>query len=117
MNDNQATAHFLDELYETIASRKGSDPKESYTAELFEEGLGKMAAKIGEEAAEVIVAALRETPEHVISESADLLYHLMVLWAEQGITPEDVMEELKNRAGTSGIEEKQSRDQETDDGI
>ncbi len=117
MNDKQTTAHFLDELYETIASRKGGNPEESYTAKLFEGGLGKMAGKIGEEATEVIVAALRETPEHVISESADLLYHLLVLWAEQGVTPEDVFEELKNRAGTSGIEEKESRDQETDDGL
>ena len=74
-----------------------------------------MAGKIGEEATEVIVAALRETPDHVISESADLLYHLLVLWAEQGINPEDVFEELQSRAGRSGVEEKESRDQETDD--
>ncbi len=117
MNDKQATAHFQDELYETIASRKGGNPEESYTAKLFEGGLGKMAGKIGEEASEVIVAALRETPDHVISESADLLYHLLVLWAEQGITPEDVFEELQSRAGRSGVEEKESRDQETDDGL
>ena len=77
---------------------------------VFEEGLGRITAKVGEEATEVIIAALRETPEHVTSESADLLYHLLVLWAEQGITPEDVFEELRNRAGASGIEEKQSRD-------
>ncbi len=113
MNDKQqTTAHFLDELYEIIASRRGGDPEESYTAKLFEGGIGKMAGKIGEEATEVIVAALRETPDHVISESADLLYHLLILWAEQGITPEDVFEELQNRTGTSGIEEKQSRDSE-----
>ena len=117
MNDKQPTAHFLDELYETIASRKGGDPETSYTAKLFAGGLGKMAGKIGEEASEVIVAALRETPEHVISESADLLYHLLVLWAEQGITPDDVFEELQSRAGRSGVEEKESRDQETDDDL
>ncbi len=117
MNDKQATAHFLDELYETIASRKGGDPESSYTAKLFEGGLGKMAGKIGEEASEVIVAALRETPDHVISESADLLYHVLVLWAEQGITPEDVFEELQSRAARSGVEEKESRDQETDDDL
>ncbi len=117
MNDKQATAHFLDELYETIASRRGGNAEESYTAKLFEGGLGKMAGKIGEEATEVIVAALRETPDDVISESADLLYHLLVLWAEQGITPEDVFEELQSRAGRSGIGEKESRDQETDDGL
>ncbi len=109
MNDKQTAAHFLDELYEVIASRKGGDPKESYTAKLFEGGLGKMAGKIGEEATEVIVAALRETPEHVVSESADLIYHLLVLWAEQGIKPEEVFAELESRAGTSGMEEKESR--------
>ena len=109
MNDKQMTAHFLDELYEVIASRKGGDPEESYTAKLFEGGLGRMAGKIGEEATEVIVAALRETPDHVISESADLLYHLLVLWAEQGIKPEEVFAALESRTGTSGIEEKQSR--------
>ena len=117
MNEKHATAHFLDELYGTIASRKGGNPEISYTAKLFEGGLEKMAGKIGEEATEVIVAALRETPDHVISESADLLYHLLVLWAEQGITPEDVFEELQSRAGRSGAEEKESRDQETDDGL
>ena len=110
MNDKQMTAHFLDELYEVIASRKGGDPEESYTAKLFEGGLGRMAGKIGEEATEVIVAALRETPDHVISESADLLYHLLVLWAEQGIKPEEVFAELESRAGTSGIEEKEARE-------
>ncbi len=112
MNDKPATAHFLDELYEVIASRKGGDPEESYTAKLFEGGIGKMAGKIGEEATEVIVAALRETPGHVVSESADLLYHLLVLWAEQGIRPEEVFAELESRTGTSGIEEKESREGE-----
>ena len=117
MNDNHAPAHFLDDLYETIASRKGGNPEISYTAKLFEGGIGKMAGIIGEEATEVIVAALSETPDNVISERADLLYHLLVLWAEQGITPEDVFEELQSRAGKSGVEEKESRDQETDDGL
>ena len=115
MNNKHATVRFLDELYETITSRKGDNPEISYTAKLFEGGLEKMAGKIGEEATEVIVAALRKTPDHVISESADLLYHLLVLWAEQGINPEDVFEELQSRAGRSGVEEKESRDQETVD--
>ena len=110
MTDKPTTAHFLDELYKVIESRKGGDPETSYTAKLFEGGLGKMAGKIGEEATEVIVAALRETPAHVVSESADLLYHLMILWAEQEIRPEEVFAELESRAGTSGIEEKESRD-------
>ena len=110
MSDTPKINQALDDLFKVIESRKGGDPETSYTARLFEEGLGRITAKIGEEATEVIIAALRETPEHVTSESAGLLYHLMVLWAEQGITPEDVFEELKKRAGKSGIEEKQSRD-------
>jgi len=110
MNENTNTAHFLDELYETIESRKGTDPSESYTASIFDKGIGEMTRKIGEEATEVIIAALRETPQHVISESADLLYHLLILWAEQGIRPEDVMDELESRTGRSGIEEKESRE-------
>ena len=69
-----------------------------------------MARKINEESTEVVIAALRETPAHVVTESADLLYHLMVLWAEQDITPEDVFDELASRAGTSGVEEKAARE-------
>ncbi len=112
MTDNETTIYFLEELYETIVSRKGGNPEESYTAKSFEEGRGQSAQKIGEEATEVIVAALRETPAHVVSESADLIYHLLVLWAALEIKPADVIEELKSRAGASGIEEKESRDQE-----
>ncbi len=110
MNDENMSRRFLDELFTVIKSRKGADPEVSYTAQIFEGGVEMMARKIGEEATEVIVAALRETPAHVVTESADLLYHLMVLWAEQDITPEDVFEELESRAGASGIEEKESRE-------
>ena len=110
MNEEQLSRRFLDELFRVIKSRKGTDPESSYTAQLFEGGVEDIARKVGEESTEVIVAALRETPAHVVSESADLLYHLMVLWAEQDITPEDVFEELENRAGTSGVEEKAARD-------
>ncbi len=109
MTDENMSRRFLDELFLVIKSRKGADPEASYTAQIFEGGVEMMARKIGEESTEVIVAALRETPAHVVSESADLLYHLMVLWAEQGISLEDVFEELESRAGTSGIEEKESR--------
>ncbi|MBC8338682.1 MAG: phosphoribosyl-ATP diphosphatase [Rhodospirillales bacterium] len=110
MTEETMSRRFIDELFETIKSRRGSDPEESYTARLFDEGIEKITKKIGEESTEVIVAALRETPAHVVSESADLLYHLMVLWAEQEISPDDVFEELAGRAGRSGIEEKESRE-------
>ena len=110
MTEEDPQRRFVDELFNTIKSRKGGDPDESYTAQLFAGGAEEISRKIGEEATEVIVAALRETPAHVVSESADLMYHLMVLWAEQDITPDDVFEELASRAGASGVEEKKSRD-------
>ena len=109
MNEKPKTSQIIEELFSVIESRKGGDPKVSHTAKLFEKGLGKIAKKTGEEAVEVVVAALHETPERVVSESADLLYHLMVLWSEQGIRPAEVFAELESRVGVSGIEEKKSR--------
>jgi phosphoribosyl-ATP pyrophosphohydrolase len=116
MNEDHMSRRFLDELFETIKSRKGADPETSYTAQLFEGGVEHITRKFGEESVEVIVAALRETPDHVVAESADLIYHLMVLWAEQEISPEDVYDELASRAGTSGVEEKAARDSDGDEG-
>ncbi|MBY0430964.1 MAG: phosphoribosyl-ATP diphosphatase [Rhodospirillales bacterium] len=100
------STHILDELYEVIASRKGGDPDSSYTAKLFTRGRGKIAQKVGEEAVETVIAALSENPDRQISESADLLYHLLVLWADLGITPDQVWTELDKRKGTSGIRHK-----------
>ena len=99
----------LDRLYSLIESRKGDNPEKSYTAQLFEEGIPKIAQKVGEESLEVITAALSEKENNVVEESADLLYHLLVLWAKKGITPEKVWDELRRREGTSGIEEKAAR--------
>lgn len=99
----------VDQLYQTIAGRKGSDPTKSYTAKLFSKGRGKIAQKVGEESVETLVAALSETPERVVSESADLLYHLLVLWADCGVKPAEVWAELERRQGTSGIDEKNAR--------
>lgn len=99
----------LDLLFETLKARKGGDPEKSYTAKLFSRGRPKIAQKLGEEAVETVIAALAETPDRVIGESADLLYHLLVLWAECDIEPYQVWNELENRIGTSGIEEKKSR--------
>ena len=102
-------ARVIDELFAVIASRKGGDPETSYTAKLFAKGRAKISQKLGEEAVETVVAALAETPEALTGESADLLYHLLVLWAECGIDPQTVWAELARRAGTSGIAEKKSR--------
>ena len=99
----------LDQLYQTVLSRKGGDPEKSYTSKLFARGRGKICQKLGEEAVETVVAALSETPQNVVSESADLLYHLTVLWADVGVKPEQVWAELAKREGISGIEEKKSR--------
>lgn len=102
-------ATVLDRLFKTIENRRGADPSTSYTAKLFAKGRHKIARKVGEEAIEVIVAAIDETPNHVAAESADVLYHLMVLWADVGIKPRDVWAALAAREGMSGIAEKLSR--------
>ena len=99
----------LDKLYETILSRKGADAGTSYTASLFAKGTAKIAQKVGEEAVETCIEALQGDKEKIKAESADLLFHLMVLWADQDIKPEDVYAVLESREGTSGIAEKNSR--------
>ena len=99
----------LEALYQTILSRKGADSSTSYTAALFDKGTAKIAQKVGEEAVETCIEALQGDKEKLKAESADLLYHLMVLWADQGITPDEVMAVLETRTGKSGIAEKESR--------
>jgi phosphoribosyl-ATP pyrophosphohydrolase len=101
--------HVLDELFDVIASRKDSDSETSYTAKLFAKGRLKIAQKLGEEAVETALAGVAQGPDQVASESADLLYHLLVLWAETGVAPADVWQKLAERKGRSGIEEKNSR--------
>ena len=99
----------LDRLFATIASRKGADPKSSYTAKLLAEGVEKCAKKFGEEATEAVIAAVARNKTELAKESADTLYHLLVLWVASGVTPEDVYAELASREGQSGLEEKASR--------
>ena len=101
--------HILDALAATIASRKDADPESSYTAKLFAKGRKKIAQKVGEEGVETAIAAVAEKPSDVVSESADLLYHLMVLWADVGVAPQEVWDELGRRVGVSGIDEKKAR--------
>lgn len=107
---NDINAAVIQRLFDTILARRGSDADTSYTASLFEKGVAGIAEKVSEEARETVDAALDEGPERLVSESADLLYHLFVLWAERGVAPADVWAELERREGTSGIAEKQSRD-------
>jgi len=102
-------SHALDKLFATIAARKGGDPSQSYTAKLLAGGVEKCAKKFGEEATEAVIAAIQEDKTELAKESADVLYHLLVLWAASGITPEEVYTVLQSRKGQSGLEEKASR--------
>jgi phosphoribosyl-AMP cyclohydrolase / phosphoribosyl-ATP pyrophosphohydrolase len=88
---------FLGQLFELIRTRRAELPEGSYTTRLFREGRAKIAQKVGEEAVEVCVAALAQTGERVVDESADLLYHLLVLWAELGVEPAEVAARLRER--------------------
>ena len=99
----------LDRLFATIAARKGADPTQSYTAKLLAAGVEKCAKKFGEEATEAVIAAIQKDKAELAKESADVLYHLLVLWAASGVTPKDVYAVLKTREGQSGLEEKASR--------
>ena len=99
----------LDQLFATIVARKGADPSQSYTAKLLAAGVEKCARKFGEEATETVIAAIQRDKAELAKESADVLYHLLVLWAASGITPDDVYTVLKAREGQSGLEEKASR--------
>jgi phosphoribosyl-ATP pyrophosphohydrolase len=99
----------LDRLWQVIQSRRGADPQTSYTARLFARGRAKIAQKLGEEAVEAVIEGVADNPTALIGESADLLYHLLVLWADVGLSPADVAAELARREGTSGIAEKQGR--------
>ncbi|HVP84648.1 MAG TPA: phosphoribosyl-ATP diphosphatase [Rhizomicrobium sp.] len=101
--------HPLDKLFATIASRKGGDPEKSYTAKLLSRGVQQCAKKFGEEAVEAALAAVSGDKKAIAAESADVLYHLMVLWAAAGIEPADVYASLKAREGQSGLDEKASR--------
>lgn len=99
----------IDRLFAVIEDRKTADPEESYTARLRAGGRAGIARKTGEEAVETIVAAMAGDAGEVARESADLLYHLLVLWSDAGVRPADVRAELARREGVSGLEEKRRR--------
>lgn len=104
--------HVLAELAAEIASRRGTSPEQSYTAKLLDKGIEKCAKKLGEEAVETVLAGVLGNKQHLASESADLLYHLLVLLEAANVKLSDVMAELARRRGTSGIAEKASRPKE-----
>ena len=99
----------LDDLNRIIVDRSAVTDGSSYTASLLEKGAGQCGRKFGEEAIELIIASLSDDDKSVIAESADLLYHLLVLLKSRGIALDDVMAELENRTSRSGLEEKASR--------
>jgi len=103
--------HVLDRLYLVIDSRKGADPDTSYTARLFSRGRQQIAKKLGEEAVEALIEGIRGDKGKLVGESADMLYHLLTLWAATGVKPKAVWSELARREGLSGIAEKASRSQ------
>ncbi len=99
----------LAELAAAIKSRKGASKEESYTARLLSQGIEKCAKKLGEEAVETALAAVLGDKQHIAAESADLLYHLLVLLEAADVELADVMAELARRQGVSGIAEKAAR--------
>lgn len=98
----------LARLEATIRERRGADPATSYVARLSAAGRPKIAQKVGEEAVETVIAALAQ-PEKLASEAADLLFHLLLLLADAGLSLDDVTAELARREGLSGLEEKANR--------
>ena len=109
-----ADASVLDRLAATIAARRGADPASSYTAKLLAAGPAAAAKKLGEEAIETVIEAARGDGARLAEESADLLYHLLVLWAASGVRPADVWDALARRDGVSGLAEKAARAQPED---
>ncbi len=99
----------FDQLLATIIARRGGDPASSYVARLTGRGRAKMAQKVGEEAVEVVIAAMADDRAAIVAESADLVFHLAMLLADAGLTFDDVRAELARREGQSGIAEKQGR--------
>jgi phosphoribosyl-ATP pyrophosphohydrolase len=102
----RATLH---QLERTIRQRRLADPSQSYVAKLSARGRGKIAQKVGEEAVETVIAALSGDTAATTAEAADLLFHLILLLADTGVSLDDVLDELERREGVSGLAEKASR--------
>jgi len=101
----------LARLWQVIDSRRNADPAVSYTARLLARGRAKVAQKFGEEAVEAVIESVTGDRDALTRESADVLYHLLVLWAAAGLDPDDIAAELTRREGVSGVDEKKKRSQ------
>jgi len=108
---HETDAIVVDRLWSVVMNRRGADPTTSHSARLLSRGTAKVAQKFGEEAVECLIEAVRGDRDAVIAESADVLYHLVVVWVSTGVAPEEVWAELMRREGVSGIAEKASRAQ------
>jgi len=104
-----ASSAVLDRLWAVVEGRRHANPEVSHSARLLSRGTAKVAQKFGEEAVECLIEATLGNPDGVVAESADVLYHLLVLWVDARIRPEEVWMELQRREGISGIAEKASR--------
>lgn len=109
--------HIIDAVYETLQDRKDADPKKSYVASLYKKGTKQIAKKMGEEAVELVIAAVRLDEQQdkkkryreFKEEAADLVFHLMVLLAHHDVEPDEILGILEERLGVSGHAEKASR--------
>jgi len=108
---NSRQQDVLQHLAEVLEARKGSSPDSSYVASLYDKGLDAILKKIGEEATETVMAAKDGEADKIVYEVADLWFHTLVLLAQQGLGPQQVMDELARRFGLSGLEEKASREE------
>ncbi len=99
----------LDRLWNVVLDRRNADPALSHSARLLSRGTAKVAQKFGEEAVECLIEAVAGNKAALVAESADVLYHLLVLWVSSGVHPSEVWAELERREGVSGIAEKAAR--------
>ncbi len=107
--NSAASAMVLDRLWSVVTERRGADPAVSHSARLLSRGRTKVAQKFGEEAVECLIEAVAGNTEALVGESADVLYHLIVMWVDAGVEPGMVWAELHRREGVSGIAEKAAR--------
>ena len=109
MSGEELDGRCLEALFAVIESRRTADPDESHTARLLARGPQGVAKKLGEEAVETVIEGVAGDQARLAAESADLLYHLLVLWAARGVRPAEVWAALEARRGVSGIAEKAAR--------
>jgi phosphoribosyl-ATP pyrophosphohydrolase len=107
----EGTPAVMDRLYSVIMDRRTADPARSHSARLLSRGPTKVAQKFGEEAVECLIEAVTGNSAALVAESADVLYHLIVMWVATGVNPDQVWAELHRREGISGVDEKAARTQ------